>query len=449
MRMGMQTSVKQVQKQQLSANVIHSIRLLSLNSLELTRHLEEQLIENPLLEMEDEKAEFLKDSEINWVEFIKNTYAYEETTFLPGKEQPEISVHSETLKEVLLEQLHCRPLTEVERFIGEWIIDYVEDSGYLTIDSEEVSSFLQIPQHLVERMIDLLKTFEPVGVGARNLGECLSLQLRAAGHHEESLHKLVQFHLEDLAHRRRKVLLETLNLSEHTLDEYVSIIQTLHPKPGYRYGGTEPVYVIPDLFVEEVEGQIVVKTNAYQQPKLTVSSYYMKILEGNPDESTETFLRSRLETARQLVNALQQREKTMLAIAQIVFEHQRGFLKNGDRGLRPLTMKEVGDWADVHESTVSRVVKNKYVLCTRGVYPLRHFFPPRLERMDGDEEGVSSLQIKEKIKEWIHKEKSTKPYSDQKLTELLQKDGFDVSRRTVAKYREQMGILSSRERKIP
>lgn len=447
MRMGMQTSVKQVQKQQLSANVIHSIRLLSLNTLELAHHLEEQLMENPLLEWEEQKPEQQKDSEINWIEFIKNTYAYEETTFLPGKEQPEVSVHSESLKDVLLEQLHCRHLTEVERFVGEWIIDYVEDSGYLTVRSSEVASFLQVPLALVERIIAILQTFEPVGVGARDLGECLSLQLKAAQRFEEPLHNLVLHHLEDLAHRRRKRITKTLGITEQTLDEYIALIQTLHPKPGYQFGGAEPVYVIPDLLIEEIDEKIVVRTNAYQQPKLTVSPYYLKILEEKPNDETEAFLRSRLETARQLVNALYQRERTMLALAEVVFEHQREFLRIGDSGLRPLTMREVAERTDVHESTVSRVVKNKYILCERGVYPLRHFFPTRLERMDGQGEGASSLQIKERIKEWIQQEKPDKPFSDQQLTDLLQKEGFDVSRRTVAKYREQMGILPSRDRK--
>jgi RNA polymerase sigma-54 factor len=445
MRMDVQTSTKQLQKQTLSTSVIQSIRLLAYNSMELSKHLEDQVLDNPLLEMEEIDPGSTNDDEINWVEFIKNTYAYDETTFLPGKDLPETFVRQETLKDVLLEQLHCQHLTDVERFIGEWLIDYVEDSGYLFIDPTEVAEFLQVPESLVQQLVEMIQSFEPSGVGATNLGNCLSIQLLAKGWTDEKLHRLVNHHLEDLAHHRGKILLDTLGIDQQTLDHFVELIHQLNPKPGHEYAGMDPVYILPDLLVEEIHGEIVVKTNQHLLPKLSISSYYLGVLENTPDPKTEHYIKERLETAKWWINALHQRERTIMAIAQAIFQKQDRFLALGDGGLVPLTMKEIGELTDVHESTVSRVVKNKYILCERGVYPLRHFFRAGLDSKDGEQ--VSSAHIKEKIQHWIQSENRKNPLSDQKLTDLLKNEGYEVSRRTVAKYREQLGILSSRERK--
>ncbi|QSX08208.1 RNA polymerase factor sigma-54 [Alkalibacter rhizosphaerae] len=445
MRLEVGTTINQQQKQQLSANVIHSIRLLTYNTLELSKYLEEQLLDNPMLEMVEERQEEEREDEINWVEFIKNTYSYDETTFLPGKDPLDVSVQPQTLKDVLLEQLHYQKLTEVEIFIGEWLIDYVDDSGYLTIEVEEVASFMQVPVTLVEQMVERIQSFEPSGVGAGNLGECLSIQLIAKGIKDPKIHRLVLHHLEDLAHRRRKILEDTLNISNEQLEKYLAIIQGLEPRPGQAYSSSEPVYILPDLFVGEIHGKVLVRHNKYQFSKLVISPYYLGLLKKSSDERALQFIKERLESAKLLVNSLEKREETVLSVTEAIFKRQIMFLKEGDTGLVPLTMKEIADEVDVHESTVSRVVKNKYVLCERGVYPLKHFFPSRLDSRSGD--GISSGQVKEIIREWIQNENKEKPYSDQKLTNMLQDQGFDVSRRTVMKYREQLGFLSSRERK--
>lgn len=444
MRMDLRGSGKQLQGQQLSANVIYSIRLLSLNNMELSRYLDEQIQENPMLEILEERDEVPPGEEADWAEFMKNTYAYGENAYLPAKELPEITDQGESLKDVLLGQLHCLNLGEVERFIGEWLIDYVDENGYLKIAPIEVATFFQVPLKMVNRLVKKIQGFEPSGVGALNLGESLSIQLRAKGIEDETIHLLVLDHLDDLAHHKEK-LMSSLEISEETLQEYLQLIRRLNPKPGLAYSVNEPALVVPDLLVDWSQGRLSVRLNRYQLPKLAVSSYYKSILEDGVDPKTREFIEGRMESAKLLLNALRQRDRTILAVSRAIFERQLGFLERGDAALAPLTMKEVAEMVDVHESTVSRAVKNKYILCKQGIYPLRHFFQARLAAEDDG--GMSSAHVKEMLRRMVRSENKTNPYSDQKLAEMLGEEGCPLSRRTVAKYREQMKIPSSRERK--
>ncbi|MBF7097225.1 RNA polymerase factor sigma-54 [Alkalibacter mobilis] len=447
MKMNFDLSMRQKQKQVLTTKIIQTINLLQYNTMELQKYIDMQMEENPLLEI-DESYEPNEENEINWVEFIKNTYTYrDENEFTDEeKEHPENFIATEqTLKEVLIEQLHVRKLSEQERILGEFIIDFIDDNGYLSLSSEEFSQVVDAEPEMIEKLTDLIKTFEPKGVGARNLAECLKIQVEDQIKNDPKIIRLLDEHLEDMAYNRDRKILKDLDISAEKLEEYKCIIKSLNPRPGLEYGSEEPRYIIPDVFVELEGDEIKIKLNRYQVPRLRINNYYKNLITKSDDAKTVEFVKTRLDSAGHLIKGLLQRESSIERISKLLFQKQIDFLKNGEAHMKPVTMKEIADELEVHESTVSRTIKNKYVLCEMGVYPLKHFFTSKIATEDG--EDVSSSKIKEKIKDYIASEDKQKPLSDQKIADKLKEEGYEISRRTVAKYREESGIMSTRERR--
>ncbi|HCX64850.1 MAG TPA: RNA polymerase sigma-54 factor [Eubacteriaceae bacterium] len=449
MKLGLDLNVKQKQTLVISNQLIQGINILQYNVLELSDYLNQELEKNPLLE-KDESSNELKDNEIDWAEFMKNqsaTKVVDPVEYDPEQEErkTQIPCVEESLKDVLVTQLHVLDLTIQERLVGEVIIDFIDEKGYLTATTKEIAEVLNIAENEVERILARIQRFEPSGVGGEDVRQCLSIQLRNLEVKDEELYDLIENHLEELAYHKDRKIQKATGLDQELIEEYRDIIQSLDPKPGLKYCGRDVEYVLPEVFVEYKDGKVKIELNEGYVPSLKINEYYVKLLQTDLDEKTKEFIKSRLNAASFIVNSILQRRDTIRKICEMIFTRQTDFLLHGDSALKPLTLKEVADQVDVHESTVSRAVKNKYAVTPQGIYPLKHFFATALHSAGG--EDVSAIKVREKIREMIDTEDKKKPLSDQKITDVLKEQGYEISRRTVAKYRDQLQIPSTRERK--
>ncbi|OQX84844.1 MAG: RNA polymerase sigma-54 factor [Candidatus Latescibacteria bacterium 4484_7] len=449
-----------------------ALKLLQMPTLELQQVLKQEILQNPLLEevedgdevneeeteSEEEEAEAESEekkdeeeaSDVDWDDYfetgfgIGSGYAEEEERedFLER-----VPVARQTLSEYLLSQL--RIITDDKRTleIGEYIIGSLDDSGYLTCPLKEIADTFGITEEEVEKVLKIIQTLDPPGVGARNLKECLMIQIKARGMENTLAAKIIRDHFDEFKQKKYLDLSKKLKVSLKELQEQAKIIGTLDPKPGLDIVSEEPRYVIPDLIVERVGDKYVVSLNDKNIPRLRISQSYKNELTNNASISEETkeFIQTRLKNARWLIQTIEQRRRTMVKVMEAIVEEQREFFEKGTAFLKPLTLQQIAIKIKMHESTVSRVTTNKYVQTPRGVYELKFFFSSKLDTHSGEE--VSAKSAKMKIKEIIAKEDPRKPLSDQKIADILKRDGLIIARRTVAKYREQLGILPARHRK--
>jgi len=331
--------------------------------------------------------------------------------------------------------------------IGEYIVGSLDDSGYLTCPLEEVANTFETTVAEVGAVLAIIQTFDPPGVGARDLKECLLIQLRSRGLGDSMAARIVSDHFEEFKQKKYLDISKKLKISIKEIQTQATIIGSLNPKPGLDIIAEGPKYVIPDLIVDRVGEKYVVYLNDKNVPRLRISQSYRNELQYNPDISTETkdFIQGRLKNAKWLIQTIEQRRRTMIKVMQSIVEEQEEFFEKGTAALRPLTLQQVASKISMHESTVSRVTTNKYVQTPRGVYELKFFFSSSLGTQSGEE--VSAKSAKLRIKEIIAKEDAKKPLSDQKIADILIEGGLIIARRTVAKYREQLGILPARHRK--
>ncbi len=446
-----------------------ALKLLQMPTQELQQVLKQEILQNPLLEevdeseeiLEDEAAEEEEDTEaeksdeeseepIDWDDYfetgfgIGSGYAEEEERedFLER-----VPVAKQSFSDYLMSQL--RLVTEDEKVlvIGEYLVGSLDDSGYLTCPLEEVANTFETAVDEVEKVLAIIQTFDPTGVGARDLKECLLIQLRTRDLGDSMAARIVRDHFEEFKQKKYLDLSKKLKISLKEIQAQAMIIGSLNPKPGLDIIAEGPKYVIPDLVVERVGEKYVVYLNDKNVPRLRISQAYRNELQHNPDISSETkdFIRGRLKNAKWLIQTIEQRRRTMIKVMQSIVEEQEEFFEKGTVSLRPLTLQQVAGKISMHESTVSRVTTNKYVQTPRGVYELKFFFSSSLGTSSGEE--VSAKSAKLKIKKIIEKENAKKPLSDQKIADILREDGLIIARRTVAKYREQLGILPARHRK--
>ncbi|RPJ41843.1 MAG: RNA polymerase sigma-54 factor, partial [Candidatus Latescibacterota bacterium] len=302
----------------------------------------------------------------------------------------------------------------------------------------------------VEEAIRLLHTFDPAGVGARDLRECLLLQLRQLGREAELAYRIIDEHFDAFVQNKYIELARKLKTTPREIQNASAAIGKLDPRPGLLYSEEDPRYIAPDLVVDRVDDEYVVYLNDLNVPRLRVSKAYESLLTGgggetdNENEARE-YIRGKLTAANQLINTIERRRRTMIKVMRAIVENQREFFDHGIRHLKPLTLQQVAEQIGVHESTVSRVTSNKYVQSPRGVFELKYFFSSSIRSDSG--EDVSAKRVKDRVKELVENEDRKRPLSDQKIVELLKRDGLLIARRTVAKYREQMNILSARYRK--
>jgi RNA polymerase sigma-54 factor len=358
------------------------------------------------------------------------------------------------LAEHLMWQLRDSQLSNLEKEIASILIGNLDKNGYLAVPLEEIIG--THPIDVVEKVLLELQLFDPIGVGARDLRECLTAQLCALGQGESLAAKIVDKHLPKLETRKYEAIARDFGIQLQEVYEAVKLIQKLEPRPGRPFVDEEPIYITPDIFVRKIEGEWRVSLNEAGMPKLRISKSYQELLERKDKERKEEkekstsgdpekeYLVERIKSASWLIRSVQQRQQTIHKVAESIMRFQPEFLEQGITALRPLVLREVAENVNMHESTVSRVTTNKYIHTPHGVYELKFFFSSGLNSEEG---GISSESVKEKIRAIVAAENQSEPFSDQAIAAELKKDGIDIARRTVAKYREMLGILSSTVRK--
>ncbi|MBF0162322.1 MAG: RNA polymerase factor sigma-54 [Magnetococcales bacterium] len=487
MALGLELKLRMGQQLVMTPQLQMAIKLLQMSSLELADYLQEELDKNPLLEREEEKADEdvgglegpvsspremdggagddgaeMEPMESNlsqelpvdasWSDIYGDTpgsYSNTSQSFdgASGSEPPPLEntlVRSETLSDYLLWQLGVSALNERERMIGTAIIDAIDDNGYLTTDLQSIANITRSTLEDVEDALLLIHSFEPAGVGARNLAECLLLQLK---NRKQACHPYTTLleHLEDLARRDFRKLKRLLRATDEELLDAVELIQSLNPKPGLAFGSDQANYISPDVYVRKLDGQWVVEVNTEAMPKLRVNREYDQALNGRLSPQDRRFLVENARSAQWLIKSLEQRSSTIYRVAESIVRFQTNFLEYGREHLKPLILKDVADDIGVHESTASRVTSNKYIHTPRGIFELKFFFSSSLVSQSG--ENHSSEAVKFKIQKLVESESAHRPYSDEKIAKLLKDQGIIVARRTVAKYRDILSIPSSSRRK--
>jgi RNA polymerase sigma-54 factor len=443
--------------------------LLQLPVLSLEQRIRMELETNPLLEMEMEeeldqeqetelKAESddneendLQDNqeEIDWEEILHDQDSYE--IHIPREKNPDVferpEVYQETLTDHLLDQLNMTKMTPHEIVIGEYIIWNINGVGYLSMDTETIAENLEEDVENVEKVLAVIQRFEPTGIAARNLQECLLIQLLEEENPNELAITFVRDHFDDFKNKRFEKLAKNMDISLETVKEVIEHITKLNPKPGEGFVAYENNYVVPDLEVKNDEGEFKVFMDDWNIPHLRINNEYRKMMLDRKKTTKETrdYIKQRLESARWLINSIHQRRATILRVMETIIEKQHEFFVNGPQYLKPMILKDIADEIGMDISTVSRVTNGKYVQTEWGVFELKFFFSEKIKTDEG--EDVSNKKIKNLIKDIIEKEPPKKPLNDQKIAEMLKSEGYNVARRTVAKYREQMMIPVSRLRR--
>lgn len=454
MRLTYDLTLEQTQKLIMTPELRQAIELLQLNTLELKEYIARELEENPILEItgvtEDyENIEKYANNEIDWKEYFESfdDYSYRQEI---DKNIEEYNFESyisyePTLREFLLSQLNLIPLDNKEHKIGVSIIENIDNNGYLTTPVEEIAKMINSSVEEVEIILNIIQNFDPPGVGARNLKECLLIQLRDRRDINKHVVDIIENHLEDLAYNRILKIAKALNIEVYEVQEACDFIRRLEPKPGRAFGSSlESGYIIPDAEIRIIDGELVVILNDATGPRLGINNYYKSLLRAANDRDTIEFLNQKLNSAMWVIRSIEQRRATIKKVIESIAKFQREFFLEGEKSLKPLTLKDIAKDVGMHESTVSRATNGKYVQTPRGLYELKYFFSSGVESDDGE---ISSISIKKLLKEIIDKENPKKPYSDSKLTELLAQRGIKISRRTVAKYRDELNIPPSNIRK--
>jgi RNA polymerase sigma-54 factor len=410
-------------------------------------------VEAPPAGEETERTESEDDSgpdeEIDWEAYLQDA---SDSGTVPTPERHEdhyepVTVSAVTLSDLLRQQLYLKKLGPEDEAVLEFLLGSLDDRGYLTVSDEEIVQETGTEPERVPRLIGLIQECDPAGVGARDLRECLLIQLRRKGEMDSLGYRVVEQEWEALKGRRLPDIARALKMSIQAVQDAVDRIATLNPSPGGEVAGDDARYVYPDLVVERVGDDYVVSLNDRNVPRLRINRAYERVLlsQSSGDDKTRSFVKSKLKSARWIVQTIEQRRRTMVKVMSKIVEKQRAFFDHGVLHLKPLTLQDVAREIEMHESTVSRVTSGKYVQTPRGVFELKFFFSSGLGTVEG--EDISSKAAKEKISRLIDKEEKRRPLSDQKIADLLKVEGVDIARRTVAKYREQMNIPTARLRK--
>lgn len=352
-----------------------------------------------------------------------------------------------SLQEQLLEQLRLAEKTDAVAHAAEYIIGSIDDSGYLQTSLAEVAQALPSDMKTVETALKLVQSFEPPGIGARDERECLLLQLERSGRRNSLLAELVDKYLDEVARNKLPYVAKKMNISLEELNELIGGIRKLNPHPGAAVAPDNPIFITPEAFVEPDGDEFKVIMNDSAMPKLRFSKYCRELL-GNPSvaDGDKAYIRSKINSGKNLIRSLEQRQSTIKRIAELIVSNQYDFLRNGPEYLKPMTMQQLADMLDLHETTISRAIAGKYIQTPMGLFRFKYFFTGGFQSEAGEE--VSSHGIKEIIRDFVANEDRSSPLSDNEMTKMLKERGFDVARRTIAKYREELGIQSSQLRRV-
>jgi RNA polymerase sigma-54 factor len=459
-----------------------ALKILQVSTLELEQFLKQELDQNPLLERTDdeEEAETEKETadreqaqgerqdgparetaeqqpakteaaepeptpapadDMDWDDYLDDVYSHACSQNLERDEDEQfdrVPVAVTTFGESLKHQLHMECSDEALVAVAEYVIDELDGNGFLYDDLQHIATTLGVDVAEVERALDLVQSLDPPGIGARDLRECLLLQLRRKGLGDSVAARLVGECFDELAARKTDAARRKLGVSMDEIREAVAEIRRLDLKPRTDPAEQDPGYITPDLVVEDIDGKYTVLLNDQDVPRVRISSTYRTMLEGGASVEEREFITKKLKAARWIVQSVENRRRTMVRVMESIVRAQRGFFDRGEAALKPLTLQQVADDVGMHESTVSRVTRGKYVQTSRGTFELKYFFWSAVPTSDGQE--VASEAVRSAIRDIIGREEKRRPLSDQKIADELRRMGFHISRRAVAKYRDQMGI---------
>ncbi len=458
MRLTHDVFLEQQQKLLMTPELRQAIAILQMSTIELSEHIQRELEENPFLEMkepedtrEDEKESAESD---NKIEEMLEYYHDRDIEYTPRDRSEEdqsfenFLTKRPSLYEHLEFQFHLASKDESDIFIGNYLIGSIDKNGYLCIELEEVAEKLDVPLKKVEEVLTMLQSFHPHGVGARDLSECLLLQLRYYNKENPIATRIIEDHMQDLAKGKLNKIAQTLSISIQQVQDVCDLIKTLDPKPGLQYSNIDDVkYIMPDVYVEKVDGEYVVIINDFNYPRLIVNHVYEKIIKHGDSFSPDAkkYLEEKIGSAIWLIRSIEQRRMTLYKVARTIVDIQSEFLDKGVEFMKPLNLRQVAEIIDVHESTVSRATTNKYIQTPQGLFELKYFFSTAVDAYGSNK--VSSKSIKHMVAEIIEGEDTTKPLSDDNVAKMLKQKGIRISRRTVAKYRQELNIPSTMARK--
>ena len=477
MGLGPSLSIRQSQQLVLTPQLRQAIQLLQLSNLELDAYLAEELSKNPLLESRSEEpdeqpaGDFAGDDvdsheapddpgadelimgqadddrplDVDWTSEALETDSYSDVVTSSGADEAfdfdRVQYRAASLAEHLVDQLHGVPgnVGDLARIIAETL----DDTGYLAVPLEHIADLTGAPLRLVEQALEVVQGLDPPGVAARSLAECLALQAKAADRHDPAMARLID-NLDLLSKGRTNDLKRICGVDDEDLADMIRELRAYDPKPGCRFSGNAAEEVTPDVFVRPTRAGFSVELNQATLPRLLVNRrYYQELKSGPQDKSSRAWLSECLQSANWLVKALDQRARTIIKVVSEIVKRQQGFFERGVSAMKPMTLREVAEAIGMHESTVSRVTSNKYLLCDRGLFELKYFFGSGVQSAEGD--GAAAEAVKAAIKQLIDAEIDI--LSDDAIAGMLKEKGFDVARRTVVKYRESMGIGSSIQRR--
>jgi RNA polymerase sigma-54 factor len=484
MKTGLYQGTQLKQEMKINPRLYQAMDLLYMPLLDLQQHIKQEMLNNPFLDLEEpqvsedemapvekekEKEEKEKAEEIDWEEILLDGFEaggrraeYEEKEYY----EP-VTVETRDLYDHLRDQLMLLRLSPRELLLGEEVIGNIDENGYLACSVEEVVRGLNLwvedagsdwardeGEELEpyttdegERMVRTLQGFDPPGIAARDLRECLLLQLQDAELEDTLAYRIVSDYFDQLINHRWSEISKDMSITPKDVQTAADEVAKLDPKPGLKYSAPADNYITPDLIVEKIDGEYLVFLNDTSLPRLRLSRAYREIArdKGKFKGENKEFISNKLNSANWMIQAIEQRRQTMLKVMNFIVDRQREFFEKGVQFLKPLTLREVAEVINMHESTVSRVTNEKYVQTPRGVLPLKFFFSSGLSTSSG--EDVSARGIKAKIQKLVADEESKRPLTDQAIVNILKEEGIQIARRTVAKYRDQLGILSARMRK--
>ena len=458
MQIGYGLHQEQTQKLVMTPELRQAITILQLSALDLVEYLHQQLNENPVIEPIDIEPQPASTSEVqpdrvgpaevDWKEYFRDHQEYPKSYSKTNESESNpldwVIKNETSLEKHLTEQLsYLKKLSEPVKRIAKYIIGNLNEKGYLDLAVEQIAETLHVELEDAQQALFVVQGLEPRGVGARNLRECLIIQLEYQGKKDSLSFRIVEDYLDDLAEGKISKIAAGLQVSPRQVQEAIDHIRSLNPRPGSSYHREEVRYIVPDVTVEQVEGNYIVLVNDSVTPRLSISRFYERMLK--EENEAKKYISDKMNSALWLIRSIEQRRMTLYRVTEAIVNEQREFFDHGIGSLKPMTLKEIAEIVGLHESTISRATNNKFVQTPRGTFELKYFFSSGLSTSSG--EAASSESVKKLIKQLTREEDRKKPLSDQQLSDILGEQGICISRRTVAKYREELGILSSAKRK--
>ncbi|EPB9412401.1 RNA polymerase factor sigma-54 [Clostridium perfringens] len=459
MLMDFNLNLTQEQKLIMTQQMQLSIKLLQMSTYDLREYIEKEFSENPVLEAqyEDTKEVSKEQDRLEYKELVKYLESDNYGSQSYGEYDEEgISPFTfiskpESLTDYLEGQILELPIDEYIRSVCSYMVECLDQKGYLDIKKEELMNELDCSEETFNRALIVIQNLEPAGIGARDLKECLEIQLERKGENDPIVKEIIDNHLDDLADNRYQVIAKDLDITPKKAQDYGDLIKTLEPKPsrGF-YTGDEVGFIIPDAEIRKIDGEFFILMKDGVLPILSVNPLYKDILKDstNDKEATE-YVKEKIDKAMFLIKSIEQRKSTLHKVLQKILEKQKDYFEKGEKYLKPMTLKEIAEKLEMHESTISRAIRDKYILTSMGTIKIKDLFVNSIsnkEKSDG-EDDVTVINIKKVLEEVIKEEDKRKPLSDQAISEILKEKGMAISRRTVAKYREELGIKSSSKRK--